>query len=159
MSLLAALICAVLGTNVEAEMAEERARLVDRRDALKKQLEPYQPEPVPAPVPPGFLPGFPPPCRAGSCGEVLRAGESCSEEPNRCAADTRCDLSSATCVPLAPAGASCSTDFDCLHPLQCSSGVCRQPGALGEPCSAAAFCAPTRRCVDGQCVTSARECH
>ena len=62
LSLLAALICTVLGTNFEAEMAEERAGLVERRDALKKRLETFQP---PAPQPPadpqGVQRDLPPP--------------------------------------------------------------------------------------------------
>jgi hypothetical protein len=57
-SLAAALICAVLGTNVEAEMAEERARLVERRDALEIRLGPYRPPPQQQQQPPS--PGFPP---------------------------------------------------------------------------------------------------
>lgn len=60
-SLLAGLICAVLGSNLESEMADERARLVERRDALHKQLEPYQPPPPQQrPPSPGYPPEFPP---------------------------------------------------------------------------------------------------
>lgn len=57
-ALLVALICAVLGNNAEEDMAEERARLVERRDAIKKRLEPYQaPRPGPPTPIPGYVPG------------------------------------------------------------------------------------------------------
>ena len=59
-SLLAALICAVLGNTAETEMAEERARMVERRDALQRRLAPYRPTaPTPgwAPVPSAYPPG------------------------------------------------------------------------------------------------------
>lgn len=56
-ALLVALICAVLGNNAEEDMAEERARLVERRDAIKRRLEPYQP---PRPGPPTPIPGYVP---------------------------------------------------------------------------------------------------
>ena len=61
-SVLVALICTVLGINVESDMADERARLVERRGALQKRLEPYQPPPAQphAPsqgYPPEFAPG------------------------------------------------------------------------------------------------------
>ena len=61
LSLLAALICTVLGTNFESEMADERARLVERRGTLQKRLEPYQPPPAQPRAPsPGYPPEFPP---------------------------------------------------------------------------------------------------
>lgn len=53
--LLAALLCLVVGNNAESDMADERAKLVERRDAIKKQLEPYQRPPPP--VSPGYVPG------------------------------------------------------------------------------------------------------
>jgi hypothetical protein len=57
-SLLFAIICAVLGNNAESDMADDRARLVERRDALEKRLAPWrqQPQPVPTPLP-GYVPG------------------------------------------------------------------------------------------------------
>ena len=59
-ALMAALFCVVLGTNAEAEMAAEHARLVERRDALQKRLEPYRPPPQQREPSPGFPPAFPP---------------------------------------------------------------------------------------------------
>jgi hypothetical protein len=57
-ALLVALICAVLGNNAEGDMADERARLIERRDAIKKRLEPYQPPQRGPPTPvPGYVPG------------------------------------------------------------------------------------------------------
>lgn len=57
-ALLVALICAVLGNNAESDMADERARLVERRDAIKKRLEPYQQPRRGPPTPiPGYVPG------------------------------------------------------------------------------------------------------
>ena len=59
-SLLAALLCLVIGNNIENDMAAERADLVRRRDALKRKLEPYRPPPAQPVVPvpqPGFVPG------------------------------------------------------------------------------------------------------
>lgn len=63
-ALVVALMCAVLGTSAEGEMAEERARLVEQRDALRKRLEPYQPPalpPGPPPMPPGVQLDLPTP--------------------------------------------------------------------------------------------------
>lgn len=58
-SLFAALICLVVANNIENGMADERAGMVERRDALKRKLEPYRPPPgQPAPPPPPtFVPG------------------------------------------------------------------------------------------------------
>ncbi|MDP2274621.1 MAG: hypothetical protein Q8N23_05990 [Archangium sp.] len=55
LGLLAAILCIALGNNVESDMADERARMVERRDALKRQLAPYRQAPV-SPVPP-YVPG------------------------------------------------------------------------------------------------------
>jgi hypothetical protein len=49
-------MCAVLGTNAESDMADDRAALVQRQDAIKKRLEPYQRAPT-QPIPPGYVPG------------------------------------------------------------------------------------------------------
>ncbi len=58
LGLLAALICVVLGNNAEAEMADERASLVEKRDALVRRLAPYQPPQRPPPIRvPGYVPG------------------------------------------------------------------------------------------------------
>ena len=59
LSLLAALLCLVVANTIENEMAAERAVMVERRDALKHQLEPYRPpaQPVRPPQQPGFVPG------------------------------------------------------------------------------------------------------
>ena len=46
LALIVALVCAVLGTNAESDLADERAALVQRRDAIKKQLEPSLQQPV-----------------------------------------------------------------------------------------------------------------
>jgi hypothetical protein len=57
-SLVVALMCAVLGTNAEGDLAAERASLVERRDAIKKRLEPYQSTPERSPAgPPEYVPG------------------------------------------------------------------------------------------------------
>jgi hypothetical protein len=57
-SLVVALMCAVLGTDAESDMAEDLAALVQRRDEIQKRLRPYQrvPEPV-QPGTPGYEPG------------------------------------------------------------------------------------------------------
>ena len=60
LGLLAALICLVLGNDAESAMADERAQLVEKRDALVKRLAPFQQAPVPPkqPMPvPGYVPG------------------------------------------------------------------------------------------------------
>lgn len=60
LGLLVALICLVLGNNAESEMAEERAQLVEKRDAVVRRLAPYQQAPTPRqqPIPiPGYVPG------------------------------------------------------------------------------------------------------
>ena len=58
LALIVALMCAVLGTNAESDMADDRAALVQRRDAIQKRLEPYQQQRAPIqPVPPGYVPG------------------------------------------------------------------------------------------------------
>lgn len=57
-ALLVAAICAVLGNNAESDMADERARLVEHRDALGKRLAPHRLEPRPQPSPtPSYVPG------------------------------------------------------------------------------------------------------
>lgn len=57
-SLLAAILCLVIGNNIENGIAAERAGLVERRDALKQQLAPSRPPPAPPVMPqPGFVPG------------------------------------------------------------------------------------------------------
>lgn len=56
-SLLAALLCLTAANNIENGMAAERAELMERRDALKKKLEPYRPPPGQPAPPPGFVPG------------------------------------------------------------------------------------------------------
>lgn len=54
-ALVVGLLCAVLGTNVEAELQAKRAQLVERRDALKTALEQARP---PSPeTSPGWVPG------------------------------------------------------------------------------------------------------
>jgi hypothetical protein len=63
LGLLAAIVCLVLGNNIESDLADERAHMVERRDQLKARLAPYQPPPGPAvppnqpPVPPTYVPG------------------------------------------------------------------------------------------------------
>lgn len=51
LGLVAALLCIVLGNNAESDMADERARMVERRDELKQTLEPYLEAPMPQFVP------------------------------------------------------------------------------------------------------------
>lgn len=97
-------------------------------------------------------------CRGGVCGEPLREGESCLEEPNRCTAGTRCDPGSQRCVPQGGAGAPCSNNIDCVTSLWCVEGACRAPAKLGEPCDAQVRCEAIASCVEGRCVSSAREC-
>lgn len=57
-SLLAALLCLVVANDIENDMAAERAGMVERRDALKRELEPYRPtQPVMPGPQPGLVPG------------------------------------------------------------------------------------------------------
>ena len=51
LGLVAGLLCIVLGNNAESDMADERARMVERRDELKQTLAPYLEAPVPQFVP------------------------------------------------------------------------------------------------------------
>lgn len=58
LGLVSALICLVMGNNAESDMADERAQLVERRDAIRARLpRPTAPEaPRPPPIP-QYVPG------------------------------------------------------------------------------------------------------
>jgi hypothetical protein len=57
LGLLAALICLVLGNSAESNQADERARMVERRDAIRRQLEPHRRRPTTPEPAPGYVPG------------------------------------------------------------------------------------------------------
>ena len=88
-------------------------------------------------------------CRAGSCGDALRAGESCREEPNRCGIGTRCSAAD-LCAPLGALGAVCSTSTDCDR-LFCVEGRCSTGMTEGSSCAAERRCHPSLACAAGRC--------
>lgn len=90
-------------------------------------------------------------CRAGRCGDALRDGEPCREEPNRCAGGARCSQSTQLCTRLGAAGAACSSSAACDH-LLCVGGQCGPGGELGQSCAPDRPCRPSLTCSNGVCV-------
>lgn len=98
---------------------------------------------------PGFDGGQP------SCRRLATRGEPCGQ----CQLDLRCTTPAGaaygTCEPLGAAGAACSFDRDCLHPLYCKAtgnvpigpGVCTARGQAGAKCTSDFACERGLACV------------
>lgn len=70
-------------------------------------------------------PGSNPPRFAGTCTDLPRAGQDCSDWQNRCDNGSVCDANG-LCQPINRIGGSCSADEQCASD-NCQSGTCAAP--------------------------------
>ncbi len=89
-------------------------------------------------------------CRAASCLDGLETqAASCTGASGTCP-----EPATRACAPYA-CGAeaclvTCGSSADCAPGFACDAGLCRSPGALGDPCLTSAEC-QSAHCVDGVC--------
>lgn len=79
-------------------------------------------------------------CASGVCTPRLPAGSSCRTEGDACDEQSRCDLTSQTCVALVPEGGPCQSGNECVTAACGSDGKCTKLD-LGGAVALLLFCA------------------
>jgi hypothetical protein len=76
-------------------------------------------------------------CSAGTCRDIIFAGQSCAGMPGGCEWGTTCDGTTSLCTAVKAAGASCATREECAAGLLCagSPAACTAPRAVGQACT------------------------